>query len=170
MRRTERWVVAPPVIWSVGALLAQDRIKTMPGCQCPEDGAPDSDRPKSGALVATWTDGGNAIEYRTAGVIDSPRVPSGDRRQDAGQWAERTRTASAASTRTGRRRQFVGDVTGRPVEAFYRGRNLWLSAADGTNEARSRPTVRSDAGEVRHRELGVRRGTRAADCHVVVAG
>ena len=56
------------------------------------------------------------------------------------------------------------------LKAFYRDRNLWVANADGSSEKQ----VTTDGSEKtrdqeRHRQLGLRRGTRSDDGHLVVA-
>ena len=69
MRRMPRWVIALTVIAVLSAaLLAQDRLKTMPGYEQYQRMARQIPTAvKSGALAATWTDGGKSVEYTREG-------------------------------------------------------------------------------------------------------
>jgi dipeptidyl-peptidase 4 len=128
--------VAALVVLSA-ALLAQDHLKTMPGYEQYQRIA--SQIPtalKSGALAAAWTDDGRAVEYTREGRWYRFDLASRQTR-DIGP-PEGTAPNSGAVPLTGqpeRGRQFTSAVSpdGR-LTAFYRDRNLWLSAADGKNE------------------------------------
>ncbi|HMB27460.1 MAG TPA: DPP IV N-terminal domain-containing protein, partial [Blastocatellia bacterium] len=122
---------------------AQDRLKSMPGYeQYQKMSGEIPGSVKSGALTVVWKDGGQAFEYRKDGK--------------AYRYTIATRTAAeVASTGEnnppppgafrGRRREPGGRERGRQynsslspdekLKAFYRDRNLWLSDANGGNEA-----------------------------------
>jgi len=120
-------------------LVAQDRLKTMPGYSDYQRMAPQIQTAiVSGALAATWVDDGRAIEYGRDGrryrfdvatrrVSEPAQAPPAPARNGRGRPApdapERGRQFASALSPDGR------------LNAFYRDRNLWLSAADGTNEA-----------------------------------
>ena len=62
----QRWVIALAV--PSAALLAQDRLKTMPGYEQYQRIAPQIPAAlKSGALAARWTDDGKSVEYTREG-------------------------------------------------------------------------------------------------------
>ena len=139
----ERWGIALPVNAVIAvlsaALLAQDRLKTMPGYEQYQRMAPQIPTAlKSGSLAATWTDGGRSIEYTREGkryrfdlasrqtidlgTPDDGQIGQGPPRQPPQGRPERGRQFASATSPDDR------------LNAFYKDRNLWLSAADGTNE------------------------------------
>lgn len=133
------------VVAVVGVLLAtatsvraQDRLKAMPGYdQYQRMAAQVNGSVRSGALQVTWVDSGKALEYNR----DGKRW-----RFTIGQKApvEAGTQAAAGNGRFGGRGGGGGPERGRQFEsadapvggrkAFYRDRNLWVSAADGSNE------------------------------------
>ncbi|MSO46400.1 MAG: S9 family peptidase [Acidobacteria bacterium] len=142
----QRWVVAFPVVAVIAALsamsaalLAQDRLKTMPGYEQYQRVAPQIPTAvQSGSLAATWTDGGKSIEYTREGrryrfdlaarqtiglgTPDDGQIGGGQPPQLPQGQPERGRQFESAMSPDGR------------LKAFHKDRNLWLSAADGTNE------------------------------------
>ncbi len=139
----QRWGIALPVNAVIAvlsaALLAQDRLKTMPGYEQYQRMAPQIPTAlKSGSLAATWTDGGKSIEYTREGkryrfdlasrqtidlgTPDDGQIGQGPPRQPPQGRPERGRQFASATSPDDR------------LNAFYKDRNLWLSAADGTNE------------------------------------
>lgn len=146
MRRMPRWVIAltvmvAPVILSIlsSALLAQDRLKTMPGHEQHQRIAHQIPLAvKSGALAAAWTDGGRAIEYTREGKRYRFDIAS-RQTSDLGtqkEWQDgRGELRQPPQERPERGRQFESAMSpdGR-LKAFYRDRNLWLSGADGEDE------------------------------------
>jgi dipeptidyl-peptidase-4 len=118
----------------VAALSAQSRLKSMPGYEQHQKMAKElPGAVKPGALSVTWKDA-TTFEYARDGKLYRYDV------------ANRTATeAGEAAGRDGTPRPFGGGPDrGRQVEttpspdgkmkAFYRDRNLWLAAADGTGE------------------------------------
>ncbi len=120
------------------AAFAQDRLKTMPGYeQFQKMSREIPGALKSGALQATWKDGGKALEYRKDGKLlrydiatkqlaeatpsANGEAPPGRGRFGAG-GPERGRQFDAANSPDGK------------LKAFYRNNNLWLSEANGANE------------------------------------
>ncbi len=118
--------------------LAQDRLKTYPGYDRYTSMSKETQGAfKSGALMATWKDGGKAFEYARDGKTwrfdvgtkkttevqgAAPAGPPGGQRGQRGMGPERGR-------------QFTEAVSpDKKLKAFYRDRNLWLSDADGKNE------------------------------------
>src|ERR1700681_2077072 len=69
MRGMPSWIIAIAVIALLSAaLLAQNRLKTMPGYEQYQKMARQIPAAvKSGALTAAWTGGGNSIEYTREG-------------------------------------------------------------------------------------------------------
>jgi dipeptidyl-peptidase 4 len=136
----QRRVIALPVTALIvvlsAVLLAQDRLKTMPGYEQYQKVARQIPiAVKSGSIGATWTDGGKSIEYTRDGkryrfdlasrqTIDlgTPDERQNQRGQPSAGQPERGRQFESAMSPDGR------------LKAFYKNRNLWLSAADGANE------------------------------------
>ncbi len=129
--------VATAVLWT--PLRAQDRLKTMPGYdQYQKIGAQIPGSVKLGSLIAQWKDDGSSFEYtwdgkryrygaatKQATVIgDAPAgAPGGGRGRGAqgGPQPERGRQFDSA------------DSPDKKLKAFYKDRNMWLSAADGSH-------------------------------------
>jgi dipeptidyl-peptidase-4 len=117
-------------------IVGQDRLKAMPEYEQYQRIAPQIPTAiKSGALAATWTADGTAIEYdrdgrryrfdvetRQTDELGLQGNRSGGRQESSGPEPERGRQFITALSPDGR------------LSASYRNRNLWLSAADGTNE------------------------------------
>ena len=151
-------VAALLMLGGVGAF-AQDRLKTMPGyAQYQRMAREIPTAVKSGALSATWTGDGKALEY----TRDGKRY----------RWDVATRHAtdlvategSGGSARSGgsdkaggsggetpdRGRQYTTTVSpDRALKAVHRDRNIYLSAADGSNE-RAMTTDGSAASRVKY--------------------
>ncbi len=116
-------------------LLGQDRLKSMPGYERAQRFARESPAAvRGGILAATWIDGkafeysrdGKRFHYDVASRVawEVPLVESrGGRGQGrGGETPERGRQFESAPSPDG------------TLKAFYRNRNLWLSAADGSGE------------------------------------
>jgi len=151
-------VAAVLMVYGVGGV-AQDRLKTMPGyAQYQRVAREIPTAVKSGALSATWTGDGKALEY----TRDGKRY----------RWDVATRHAtdlvategSGGSARSGgsdkaggsggetpdRGRQYTTTVSpDRALKAVHRDRNIYLSAADGSNE-RAMTTDGSAASRVKY--------------------
>jgi dipeptidyl-peptidase-4 len=119
------------------ALLAQDRLKTMPGYEQYQKMVRQIPTAvKSGALVATWTDGGKSIEYTRDGkryrfdLASRQTVELGT--PDEAQSGRGQRPLPQGQPERGRQFESAMSPDGR-LKAFYKDRNMWLSAADGTN-------------------------------------
>ena len=138
--RIRKSIVHIAILAAVPAVLvAQDRLKTMPGYPDYQRMAPQIQTAiVSGALAATWVDDGKAIEYgrdgrryrfdvttrRASEATPAPPTPARNGRgRPLPDAPERGRQYASALSPDGR------------LNAFYRDRNLWLSAADETNEA-----------------------------------
>lgn len=130
--------LAPP------AAVAQDRLKTMPGYeqfQKMSKEIPGS--VKMGRLSVTWKDGGQAFEYarenkryrfdiatRTATELPPPQAADKPPRQEP----PKRREPASRPERPDRGRQYTTAVSpDGTLKAFYRDRNLWLSATNSTN-------------------------------------
>lgn len=116
---------------------AQDRLKTMPGYdQFQKMSREIPGSVKLGSLTAQWTEDGSSFEYtwegkryrydvaaKAATVIgDAPATMPGGGRGRGGQGAP------------ARGRQFESaESPDKKLKAFYKDRNMWLSAADGSD-------------------------------------
>ena len=118
---------------------AQDRLKTMPGYeQYRRMSGQAMGAVSSGALVVAWRDSGASFEYQRegkafrydVGARRAAEIPgfSGDARQ-SGRPGRSFGTAPAR----GRQVETAASPDGK-LKVFYKDRNLWLSAADGSGE------------------------------------
>jgi dipeptidyl-peptidase-4 len=134
---------APALLLPAVPSRAQDRLKTMPGYERfhrMSKEIPNS--VKLGALSVTWAQDGCAFEYQQEGKRYRYDI--------AKQWATEVSATAAAGAATGeshagreRRSRSKAPERGRQFttalspdgkrKAFYRDRNLWLSATDTTN-------------------------------------
>ena len=134
-----RAVTVGLVIAAGSALFAQDRLKTMPGYERYQQVLRDGPRAaRSGALAAIWIDGGKGVEF----TRDGKRY----RFDVATKQATEQPIASASSGRLFRSGEENGESPDRGrqftttrspnglLKASYRNRNVFVSAADGTNE------------------------------------
>jgi dipeptidyl-peptidase-4 len=122
---------------------AQDRLKTMPGYeQYQKMSGEILGSVKSGALWVVWRDGGQAFEYRKDGKTYRYAIatrtaaevaPSGENNPPP-QGALRGRRREAGGPERGRQYDSSLSPNGK-LKVFYRDRNLWLSDANGGNEA-----------------------------------
>jgi dipeptidyl-peptidase-4 len=129
--------LAAGVLAPVGA---QDRLKEMPGYeQYQRMTGQLIDAVRSGQVNATWSDDSSGFDYSFDGkryrfTVAGPAIT------EAGAPAE-----SAGAGRGGRggrgggvergRQAATADAPSGTLKAFYRDRNLWVSAADGSNES-----------------------------------
>src|ERR1041384_2372181 len=120
---------------------AQDRLKTMPGYdqyQRMSKEIPGAVKP--GALTVKWQDGGKALTYQKDGKTYRYDIATGqatETEQAAGEAAQSDNPAgrrAPGGPGRGRQLSFAMSPDGK-LKAFYRDRNLWLSNADGSNEA-----------------------------------
>ncbi len=118
-------------------LPAQDRLRSMPGYEQAARVSPlIPGAMRSGALQVTWVDSGKALEYtrdgkrwryaiagRQSTEVPMPAAPVGrGGGRGNGGGPERGRQFASADASVG------------GLKAFYRDRNLWVSAADGSGE------------------------------------
>jgi len=131
-------VVVATLALAQSVVLTQDRLKTMPGYdQSQRMAGQIPSAVKSGALTVTWTDDGRAFEYARDGRRYRFDVATRREAEATGAAAGRGGRGSANGGfgQPDRGRQFEGAVSpDGSLKAFYRNRNLWLSAADGSNE------------------------------------
>jgi dipeptidyl-peptidase-4 len=137
-------------IFILGALLAmpllsavaQDRLKLMPGYgQYQKMSRETADAFKSGALSVNWTEGGKAFEFDREGKRFRCDVASRKTAELPPPKAEKSKAARSTrppgrtqAERPARGRQHTSAVSSNGQwRAFYRDRNLWLSATNSTN-------------------------------------
>jgi dipeptidyl-peptidase-4 len=156
-------LVGATLAGSAPRLAAQDRLKTMPGCERYQKMSKEiPGSVKLGALSVTWQDGGQALQYRKDGK--TYRYDIAERRlSEPGTNAAARPSARAAEAEParGRVRRGIGPERGRqftratsPDErwrAFYRDSNLWLSS---TNEDAPPVAVTTDGSEKRRVKYG----------------
>jgi dipeptidyl-peptidase 4 len=118
---------------SPGAAQAQDRLRGMPGFARYDAMA--SQIPGSvrlGTLNVTWAEDGRSFEYVQEGTRYRYDVAA---RRASQLDAPAARTAPPIGRGVERGRQFEYAISpDSTLRAFYRDRNLWLSAVDGSNE------------------------------------
>jgi dipeptidyl-peptidase-4 len=132
------------------ALLAQDRLKSMPGYERYTKVTGESvGAYKSGALTVTWVDDGAALEFRKDGkrylfdiiagkaseINATNRPPTSQVGQSPGRRRQPGRAGNAGE-RPARGRQFTSSLS--PDEKFravYRDNNLWLTNLTDKTEA-----------------------------------
>jgi dipeptidyl-peptidase-4 len=125
------------IVGTAAAAGAQDRLKTYPGYeQYTKMSGQLRDAVKTGALQVTWKDDGKSFEYTRDGKVyrfdvGSKKVTEAGTPPAAG--------AEGPGRRAGgpeRGRQYTEAVSpDKKMKVFYRDRNVWLSDADGKNEA-----------------------------------
>src|SRR5258708_23026978 len=135
MTRT-RWLGLGVLAATPLTLVAQDRLRMLPGYERAQRIAREGPVVRGGAREATWIDAGT-LEYARDGrryrydvtarlerEIDAqPQSEGGSsRRTPPGEEPERGRQVAVAASPDGR------------LEARYRDRNVWVSAADGSGE------------------------------------
>jgi dipeptidyl-peptidase-4 len=119
------------------SLAAQDRLRTMPGYEQAERVAREGSGVRGGALAASWVDAGT-LEYSEGGkwyrYDVAARRASEITTTDAG-GSDHKRPSPPATEPPDRGRQFTSATSpdGR-LRAGYRDRNVWLSAANGSDE------------------------------------
>lgn len=119
---------------------AQDRLKTMPGYEQYQKMAREiPGSVKLGSIDAQWQDNGSSFEYIFDGkryrfdVAAKQATAIGDAAAGAaGQFGGRGRGGQAGAPARGRQFESA-ESPDRKLKAFYKDRNLWLSAADGGN-------------------------------------
>ena len=122
------------------ALVAQDRLKTMPGYEAAQRVARDVPIAIAGAVTnVAWPDA-RAFEYDQGGKhfrwdIARNHAAEIDQRSDDGRPGGRRRGATAAAPDRGRQFESAASPDGRLV-AVYRDRNVWIGQADGSERAR----------------------------------
>ena len=137
------------------ALTAQDRLRTLPGYDAAQRIVRESPAALSGAATGiTWLDGGRALEYGLAGKRYHYDIARRAVQQieaaaasDAGRGG---RGGGSSAAMPDRGRQFESTLSpDGTLKAFYRDRNVWLSAAD-EGDARAVTTDGSVSGRVKY--------------------
>ncbi len=136
LRAITAGAVAAAVLWA--PLAAQDRLKTMPGYeQFQKMSREIPGSVKLGTINAQWKDDGASFEYVWDGkryrydVASKQPTVIGDAPAGAG-GGGRGRGGQAGQPARGR--QFdSAESPDKKLKAFYQDRNVWLSAADGSN-------------------------------------
>jgi len=123
-------------------LTAQDRLKTMPGYeQYLRMSKEMAGAVKPGSLAVTWKDGGKAFEYTRDGKVyrfdiatkqttETGPVPAADAAAGGGRGGRGQGGAPARG-----RQVASADSPDKTLKASYKNRNLFISSADGSNEA-----------------------------------
>jgi dipeptidyl-peptidase-4 len=134
--RDRGFVIAAALTAATLSLSAQDRLKTMPGYDQFQKMAREiPGSVKLGALNVRWKDDGSSFEYawdgkryvydiatkQAAVASDAAGQPGGGRGGRGGGAPERGRQFDSAES------------PDKKLKAFYKDRNVWVSAADGTN-------------------------------------
>jgi dipeptidyl-peptidase 4 len=135
------------------AVAAQDRLRAMPGYDRYREMAPQiSGAVRSGALTVAWAADGASFEYTLDGQryrydVQERRATAVPAAAAAGAGGGQT---GAGGGRPARGRQFESaDSPDGRMRAFYRDRNLWVSAVDGSGE-RQLTTGGSEADRIKY--------------------
>ena len=119
------------------SLVAQDRLRTMPGYESFKRVENEGPLVRGGALAASWVDA-NTIEYSQRGKhyrfdVTARRATEAESAEQGS--GERARPAPPATELPERGRQFTTATSpdGR-LQARYRDRNVWLGPANGGDE------------------------------------
>ena len=134
------------------AIAAQDRLKSMPGHDAALRVARDASAAVTGGVTGVaWVDEGRALEYDRNGTHYKFDVARGRAAEaTAASGAATGRGGGSGATTPDRGRQF--ETTLSPdgsMRAFYKERNVWISAADGSGE-RAMTTDGSVAGRIKY--------------------
>ena len=124
-------------LFALTAIHAQDRLKTMPGYEQHEKMSGQiASSVKLGALTVTWKDA-NTFEYPHDGKQWRYDVTTRQAKETGEAATERTgRGGRGGGGGPARGRQFDSAVSpDGKLKAFYKDRNLWISNADGSNDA-----------------------------------
>ena len=131
--------VGTAMFWA--PLRAQDRLKSMPGYdQYQKNSREIPGSVKLGSISAQWKDDGSSFEYAWDGkryryeIAAHQATVVGDAPTGAAAGAGgRGRGGQAGQPARGRQFDFA-ESPDKKHKAFYKDRNVWLSAADGSNE------------------------------------
>jgi len=133
----------------------QDRLKTMPGYQQVQKVSQEiPGAVKLGSLAVTWNADSGSFEYTLDGkrfrydVATRMATEIGAAPEAAGGRGRGGRGAGAPGVERGRQAESAESPDGK-MKAFYRARNLWVSATDGSGEA-AITTDGSDADRIKY--------------------
>ncbi|MFH1764921.1 MAG: DPP IV N-terminal domain-containing protein, partial [Gemmatimonadota bacterium] len=134
-----------------GHLFGQDRLPSMPGHLRFQELSPQiRDAMISGALSVTWAEDGGSFQYVQTGQNYSYDVSTGEVQSVPGE-APTGQGRSGMGSRPARGRQYDSALSPDSTRrAFYRDRNLFISAPDGTGEI----TVTTEGDEAARTKFG----------------
>lgn len=116
------------------AALAQDRLKTYPGYERYSKMSKEiAGSVKRGSLQVRWVDEGKAFEYQQNGKNYRYEIASRKALEIAPTAIDAGRGGRGGGIARGRQAASAVSPNG-SLKAFYRERNVWLSAPDGSNE------------------------------------
>ncbi|PYR19297.1 MAG: peptidase [Acidobacteria bacterium] len=138
-----RWIPLGALALLPVTIAAQDRLKTMPGYEQAQRVAFESASAITGSVLSvTWAEGSQEFEYEqdgrryrfdVAARHATEVVPPADGETRSAGRGGRGRTGDGEAPERGRQFESTASPDG-ALKAFYRDRNLWLSAADGGDE------------------------------------
>ena len=121
------------------SLLAQDRLRSMPGYERAQQMTRESQTAvRGGALSVTWVDDGAAFEYARLGtqyrydMLTRQTTEVGGVPTVTGGRGGRGQAPGGAAPERGRQFESATSPDG-ALKAYYKDRNLWLSAPDGSD-------------------------------------
>jgi dipeptidyl-peptidase-4 len=130
-----RWATSIAAIaLAPAALLAQDRLKTMPGYEQylrMSREIPTAITP--GALAASWVDEGKALEYTRDGRRYRFEIAT-RQTSELGPGVPAARGQGPPAPPARGRQVESATSPDHALRAFYRDRNMWLSSPDGSHE------------------------------------
>jgi dipeptidyl-peptidase-4 len=139
MSRTSLAVTVMAAAWLWTPAHAQDRLKAMPGYeQFQKMSREIPGSVKLGSLAVQWKEDGSSFEYAWDGkryrydVATKQATAIGDAPQGAFPGGGRGRGGGQGAPARGRQLEST-ESPDKTLKAFYKDRNLWLSAADGSN-------------------------------------
>jgi dipeptidyl-peptidase-4 len=135
--RLPRWLAGlVGVVVAPAALVAQDRLRTMPGYEQHERMAPQMvSAVKSGARAAVWSADSRSLEYSLDGKRYRFDLPERRETEIPAASPERAPSPARAVVQPDRGRQFESAVSpDGHLTAFYRDRNLWIKGGDSPGE------------------------------------
>ena len=139
LRSMSAVAVATAVLWT--PVDAQDRLKAMPGYdQFQKMSRESPGSVKLGSIAAQWKEDGSSFEYAWDGkryrddVATKQATVIGEAPAEAGGPGGGRGRGGQGGTAPARGRQFdSADSPDKTLKAFYKDRNMWLSAADGSS-------------------------------------
>jgi dipeptidyl-peptidase-4 len=133
--RGVRWIAFGLALTQPGGIAAQDRLRAMPGYEQAQRIARDAPALAGGALGVTWAADSDAFEYARNGKRFRYEIASRRTTPVEDPATGNGRGRGAANTAPDRGRQFDSALSpDGSQKAFYRDRNVWLSATDGSGE------------------------------------